>query len=390
MSLPVLQDEGGVATEPRVEKDDFVFIDTAEALADWTARMRVELEAHEDKRCCLDTEADSLHHFREKVCLLQVACAGHFALVDPLAISDMTPLLDLLNLGELWFHGADYDLTLLQRTYGWKPLKMRDTQIAARLVGHRHFGLAALVKDMVGIELSKASQKADWSRRPLPDVMLRYAVDDVRYLLFIADRLLGELRAQNREEWFVESCLDLQADVAERLVAPKEEPWRVQGSGRLQPRGLAFLREAWIWRESIAEERDLPCFRVMSNKQMLAYAEDFERGVEVSAPAGWRPRWKKAFSEVIKEALALPMGECPPRMKRPKSRFGEEERALVDRLCGARDQVANGLEIESSLLGSRGTLEQVVAAKSAEGLMMGWQKELMKEPLSWVQVGEGI
>ena len=390
MSLPVLQDEGGVATEPRVEKDDFVFIDTVEALADWTARMRVELEAHEDKRCCLDTEADSLHHFREKVCLLQVACAGHFALVDPLAISDMTPLLDLLNLGELWFHGADYDLTLLQRTYGWKPLKMRDTQIAARLVGHRHFGLAALVKDMVGIELSKASQKADWSRRPLPDVMLRYAVDDVRYLLFIADRLLGELRAQNREEWFVESCLDLQADVAERLVAPKEEPWRVQGSGRLQPRGLAFLREAWIWRESIAEERDLPCFRVMSNKQMLAYAEDFERGVEVSAPAGWRPRWKKAFSEVIKEALALPMGECPPRMKRPKSRFGEEERALVDRLCGARDQVANGLEIESSLLGSRGTLEQVVAAKSAEGLMMGWQKELMKEPLSWVQGGEGV
>lgn len=390
MSLPVLQDEGGVATVPRVEQDDFVFIDTAEALVNWTARMRVELEAHEDKRCCLDTEADSLHHFREKVCLLQVACAGHFALVDPLAISDMTPLLDLLNLGELWFHGADYDLTLLQRTYGWKPLKMRDTQIAARLVGHRHFGLAALVKDMVGIELSKASQKADWSRRPLPDVMLRYAVDDVRYLLFIADRLLGELRAQNREEWFVESCLDLQADVAERLVAPKEEPWRVQGSGRLQPRGLAFLREAWIWRESIAEERDLPCFRVMSNKQMLAYAEDFERGVEVSAPAGWRPRWKKAFSEVIKEALALPMGECPPRMKRPKSRFGEEERALVDRLCGARDQVANGLEIESSLLGSRGTLEQVVAAKSAEGLMMGWQKELMKEPLSWVQVGEGV
>ena len=390
MSLPVLQDEGGVATEPRVEPDDFVFIDTAEALADWTARMRVELEAHSDKRCCLDTEADSLHHFREKVCLLQVACAGHFALVDPLAISDMTPLLELLNLGELWFHGADYDLTLLQRTYGWKPLKMRDTQIAARLVGHRHFGLAALVKDMVGIELSKASQKADWSRRPLPDVMLRYAVDDVRYLLFIADRLLGELRAQNREEWFVESCLDLQADVAERMVAPKEEPWRVQGSGRLQPRGLAFLREAWIWRESIAEERDLPCFRVMSNKQMLAYAEDFERGGEVSAPAGWRPRWKKAFSEVLKEALALPIGECPPRMKRPKSRFGEEERALVDRLCGARDQVANGLEIESSLLGSRGTLEQVVAAKSAEGLMMGWQKELMKEPLSWVQGGAGV
>jgi ribonuclease D len=389
MSVNATQDQEGVAVAivGQGDPDDFVFIDTFEALSEWTTRMKGELERHADKRCCLDTEADSLHHFREKVCLLQVACAGHFALVDPLAISDMTPLLELLNLGELWFHGADYDLTLLQRTYGWKPLRMRDTQIAARLVGHRHFGLAALVKEMVGIELSKASQKADWSRRPLPDVMLRYAVDDVRYLLFIADRLLGELRAQGREEWFIESCLDLQADVAERLVAPKEEPWRVQGSGRLQPRGLAFLREAWIWRESIAEERDLPCFRVMSNKQMLAYAEHFERGDEVLPPAGWRPRWKKAFSEVLKEAQALPMADCPPRMKRPKSRFSDEERALVDRLCGARDQVANGLEIESSLLGSRGTLEQVVAAKSADGLMMGWQRDLMQEPLGWVQNG---
>ncbi len=386
MSRVTLNDEGGtgLATVEAGDSRDFVFLDTAEALQEWTAKMVLELAAHEDKRCCLDTEADSLHHYGEKICLLQVACAGHFALVDPLAISDMTPLLDLLNLGELWFHGADYDLTLLQRTYGWTPRQMRDTQIAARLVGHRHFGLAALVNDMVGIELSKASQKADWSRRPLPDVMLRYAVDDVRYLLLIADRLLAELRTHDREAWFIESCLDLQSDVAERLLLPREDPWRVQGSGRLQPRGLAFLREAWIWRESIAEERDLPCFRVMSNKQMLAYAEQFETGAEVAPPAGWRPRWKKAFFEVLKEAGSLPLADCPPRIKRPKSRFGEEERALVDRLCGARDQVAAQLEIESSLLGSRGTLEQVVAAKSAEGLMMGWQMDLMKEPLSWV------
>jgi ribonuclease D len=390
MSRHSLHDEGGgaVALVDTTEDKDFVFLDTAEALVEWTSRMQQELAAHEDKRCCLDTEADSLHHYGEKICLLQVSCAGHFALVDPLAISDMTPLLDLLNLGELWFHGADYDLSLLQRTYGWTPKGMRDTQIAARLVGHRHFGLAALVKDMVGIELSKASQKADWSRRPLPEVMLRYAVDDVRHLLFIADRLLAELRAKGREAWFVESCLDLQADVAERLLLPREDPWRVQGSGRLQPRGLAFLREAWIWRESIAEERDLPCFRVMSNKQMLAYAEQFETGAEVSPPAGWRPRWKKAFFEVLKEAGSLPLADCPPRIKRPKSRFSEEERALVDRLCAARDQVAAGLEIESSLLGSRGTLEQVVAAKSAEGLLMAWQMELMKEPLAWVVSGE--
>ena len=363
---------------------DFVFIDTAEALSQWVAQMRVAMAAHSDKRCCLDTEADSLHHYKEKICLLQVACAGHFALVDPLAVQDVSELLELLDEGELWFHGADYDLTMLKRTYGWAPKQLRDTQIAARLVGHRHFGLAALVREMVGIELSKASQKADWSRRPLPEVMLRYAVDDVRYLLVIADRLLVELKAKGREQWFTESCASLQADVEARIQTPKEDPWRVQGSGRLQPRGLAFLREAWIWRESIAEERDLPCFRIMSNKQMLAYAEQFEKGLEVAPPAGWRPRWKKAFAEVMQEAKALPLADCPPRQKRPKSRFSDDERSLVDELCSLRDKVAEGLGLESSLLGSRGTLEQVVAARSAEGLMMQWQRETLHEVLAKV------
>ncbi len=364
---------------------DFVYIDSQAALDAWVQEMEKALDAHADKRCCLDTEADSLHHYREKICLLQVACAGRFALVDPLAIADVSALFRLFDRGEIWFHGADYDLTMLQRTYGWTPARMRDTQIAARLVGHRQFGLAALVREMTGVELSKASQKADWSRRPLPEVMLRYAVDDVRYLLLIADRLLAELRAKDREQWFIESCASLQADVAERLQAPREDPWRVQGAGRLHPRGLAFLREAWIWRESIAEERDLPCYRIMSNKQMLAYAEQFEKGVEIQPPAGWRPRWKKAFGEVVREAQALPQGDCPQRLKRPKSRFGDEERALVDKLCEMRDRVALGLEVESSLLGSRGSLEQVVAERNAESQLMGWQREQLKEALRLVR-----
>jgi ribonuclease D len=364
---------------------DFVYIDTAEALAAWVAEMQVKLAACDDKRICLDTEADSLHHYREQICLLQVACAGEFALVDPLAIEDVSPLLDLLNSGELWFHGADYDLSLLLRTYNWVPRVMRDTQIAARLVGHRHFGLAALVREFVGIELSKASQKADWSRRPLPEVMLRYAVDDVRYLLFIADQLLAELREKGRMEWFAESCQTLQNDVAARLQQTREDPWRVQGSGRLHPRGLALLKEMWQWRDGVAEERNLPCFRVMSNKQMLGYAEAYEARQEVRPPAGWRPRWKRAFEQILKDVQETDAADWPQRMKRPKSRFSDDERALVDRLCGQRDGIAEGLGIESSLLGSRASLEQVVGARSADGILMEWQKGLLAAPLAVLQ-----
>jgi ribonuclease D len=367
---------------------DFLYIDTEAGLAAWVAEMRGLLSVSDDKRCCLDTEADSLHHYREKICLLQVCCAGKFALVDPLAIQDVTPLLDLLEETELWFHGADYDLSMLLRTYGWEPPVMRDTQIAARLVGHRQFGLAALVRELAGVELSKASQKADWSRRPLPDVMLRYAVDDVRYLLPIADHLLGELRAKGRMEWFEESCATLKRDVAARQDSQKEDPWRVQGSGRLHPRGLAFLRGMWEWRETAAEERDLPCFRVMSNKQMLAYAERFEAGGDVVPPAGWRPRWKRAFQQVLLDARELPAADCPARLKRPKSRFSDEQRALVDSLCQQRDRIAEGLEIESSLLGSRSTLEQVVAEGGAEGQLMDWQRSLLAGPLAAVPASD--
>ena len=119
------------------EVRDFEFIDTPAHLAEWIAASEAHLAATGENRCCLDTEADSLHHYHEKLCLLQVACAGRFALVDPLAVPDVTPLLGLLDRHELWFHGADYDLTMLRRTYNWAPRLIRDTQIAARLTGSR-------------------------------------------------------------------------------------------------------------------------------------------------------------------------------------------------------------------------------------------------------------
>ena len=365
---------------------DYVFLDTPEALMEWVAESAVALEACGDYRCCLDTEADSLHHFREKLCLLQVAIAGRFALVDPLAIQDVSCLLELLDRCEVWFHGADYDLTMLLRTYGWRPRQVRDTQIAARLLGQRQFGLAALVKEFFGPELSKASQKADWSRRPLTPVMLAYAVDDVRYLLPLADQFVASLRERNREHWFLTSCADLQQDVNDRLNEPREDPWRVQGSGRLHPKGLALLKAAWSWRERVADEKDLPCFRVMSNKQMLASAEQFEAGGSVAPPAGWRPRWKREFVQIVEDVVNGDPATFPARIKKQRGRFTDVERDQVDKLCVYRDQVAAGLNIESSLLGSRATLEQVVAARGeAEAFLLEWQSALLKDGLDSIR-----
>lgn len=367
------------AAEPK----DWVFIDTSAQLSDWVAEMREGLANSPDKRCCLDTEADSLHHYHEKLCLLQVNCAGSYALVDPLAVPDVDELLALLDANELWFHGADYDLTLLRRTYGWSPRVIRDTQIAARLLGARQFGLAALVKSHFDRDLCKASQKADWSRRPLPPNMLSYAVDDVRYLLPLADRLVAGLREKGREDWFHQSCRSLQDDVAARDEAPREDPWRVNGCGRLHPKGLALLEGMWVWREGIAQERDLPCFKIMSNKQMVAYAEQFEAGnTALMPPNGWRPRWKQQFQEIVASVLASPPSAWPQRPKKSKGRLSEAQRDAIDWLCNERDGIAKGLDIEPSLLGSRSTVEDLVVQRDPIAHLMPWQHELLFDALN--------
>jgi ribonuclease D len=371
-------------TPPVTVPGDYVFIDTPEQLQVWLQETEAHMQATGENRCCLDTEADSLHHYHEKLCLLQVACAGRYALVDPLAIEDVSGLLALLDRHELWFHGSDYDLTMLRRTYDWAPKVVRDTQIAARLVGFRQFGLAALIHAVFGLQLSKASQKADWSRRPLPDHMLSYAVDDVRYLIPLADYLMKLLREKEREAWFEDSCRDLQVDVAARSMTPKEDPWRVQGSGRLHSKGLAILKAMWDWREGIAMERDIPCYRIMSNKQMVSYAEIFESGGVMNPPGGWRPRWKKEFHDLIADVFRAGQSAWPQRVKKAKARLSDTQREQIDRLCVLRDKVAESLDIESSLLGSRSTLEEVVADEQGLNALMEWQRELLKEPLNTV------
>lgn len=372
----------GVEAEPGAGLPAGVhYVDTQEQLAALVERVhRVRREA-ECFRSCLDTEADSLHHYQEKLCLIQLAFGDEFALVDPLAIADMSPLIEALDEGEVWFHGADYDLTLLKRTYGWTPRHVRDTQIAARLTGSRQFGLAALIESHFQKTLSKASQKADWSKRPLSTTMLHYAVDDVRYLLELADILQGQLGAKARIPWFLQGCDALRDGVASRPTTPKEDPWRIQGSGKLHGRGLAVLKELWTWRDKIAQERDVPCFRVISNKQILDVAIAVERGVDVHPPAGWRPKWKRDF-ELILQTVSEGSEESWPQRLRPKgARLSDAARDQLDRLCQLRETLAAELDLEPALLGGRSVLEGVVA--TAEGVedLLPWQREVLGDHL---------
>src|SRR6266705_5919091 len=185
-------------------------------------------------RVAVDTEADSLHCYREKLCLVQislpaadvVAGIGNAGperrspnagrehrirlqrdyVVDPLADVDLEPLCAALERKEIVLHGADFDLRLLRRGLNFSARRLFDTVIGARLHGIREFSLAALVKRHFGVELGKGSQKANWGRRPLPARMIEYAMNDTHYLLPLADYLESQLRECERLDWVRQSC----------------------------------------------------------------------------------------------------------------------------------------------------------------------------------------
>jgi Ribonuclease D len=148
------------------------------------AELLPKLEAVD--RIAVDTEADSLHCYFEKLCLIQISLPGHDYLVDPLAEMDLAPLAQKLTGKEIVLQGADFDLRLLRRSIGFVATGVFDTVIAARLLGIRSFSLAALVETFFGVTLAKGSQKANWARRPLPQHMAEYA--DERHSLPVAAR----------------------------------------------------------------------------------------------------------------------------------------------------------------------------------------------------------
>jgi len=222
----------------------------------------------------MDLEADSLHHYREKVCLLQLSNRTDTWLIDPFAISDISPLSRLLAEPErlIVFHGGDYDIRSLHRDFRITVNRMFDTMIAAQFTGATEFGLAALLRENFGIELDKRFQKADWSKRPLTLEMADYAANDTANLLRLADILRNKLGELNRSGWVEEEC----ALVTTNRVQNRSDTslfMHCKGAGRLTPRQLAILEELLQLRELQASEMDRPVFKVIPSEPLMFISE---------------------------------------------------------------------------------------------------------------------
>jgi ribonuclease D len=327
--------------------------------------------------CALDTEADSLHRYRESLCLIQFASESESVLIDPLAIEDLSSLGDYLARATVWMHGADYDMTMLKRQFSELPAKVYDTQIGARLLGARKFGLGDLVSHYFGIELSKSSQKADWGKRPLSPKMVEYALNDVNYLLEMGEKIVRELAEKERLEWFEESCDAARKKVLERDDL-KEEVWRVQGSGKLEPLGLAYLKALWHWRDDEAKAWDRPSFMVAPNRQLLEWSIDLAGRRSVDLPRHFRSERIKRFKEALAIVESLSPSDWPERPQGKRRKRDRDFDRRLDRLLKARESQAAKLDIEGSLIAPRATLEALAADEAeASDVLLKWQRNCL-------------
>lgn len=375
---------------PQVRSDSgtsYIFINTETELDSVVRSMKTA------RTIALDTEADSLHHYYAKVCLIQMSWPGHTVIIDPLVSLDLSPLMEMLLKKTLILHGADYDLRMLRTSFGFRPGgEIFDTMLAAQLLGYGQFSLVALVERFVGLTLSKKGQKSDWSRRPLTDEQLQYAGDDTRYLGLIADRLEQELQRLGRMEWFRETCADMVASTAsDRPLRDPEEAWHIKGWSALKRQELAFLRQLWRWREKEAQKADLPSFKIMDNPLLLKLAvwsaanpqARLEEGPKL--PQHCTGHRRKALTAAIRTAAEMKEHAWPKiRRRRSSGNDWNKARMNIDGLQAQCADLARQLQITPSVLAPRaalesllrhhpGTVEEMVAVSP----LMKWQAEIL-------------
>ena len=335
----------------------------------------------------VDTEADSLHSYFDKVCLVQISIPDEDLIVDPLAGVNLEPFGALLANPDITkvFHGGDYDLRILHRDFGFVVRNLIDTSICAQLLGYEGLGLAALLQRHFNVTLNKTHQRADWSMRPLPPDMIDYAALDTHYLIALAAKLREELIALGRWTWALEEFSRLE-NVRYREVEDESENWRkVKNIGALDRRSLAIVRGLYHWRDALARKADRPPFKVMGNETIVEISKSRPASVRELSQTKGVPRYHvdrygRDLVNVVREAMEIPEGELPEKSE-PKAWIRDKTlENRVNRLKTVRDRVAKELKIDGSVLAPRHVLSAVATSGTLDvPAMREWQKQLLGE-----------
>ncbi len=299
----------------------------------------------------VDTESNSLHAYREQVCLIQFSTQKTDYVVDPLAFDDLSALGPIFNNPKIEkvFHAAEYDLICLRRDFGFGFANLFDTMHAARVLGYQFVGLDNLLADKFQFEIDKRHQKADWAMRPLTPAQLDYARLDTHFLFDLRDLLAAELQEQDRlqiaREDFVRACkVDLPVEKANGTS------WKRFGARKdISPRELTILSELCAGRDQIAERMNRPVFKVISDALLIDIARNLpEKDVDL-AGLGLSTKQIRLWGAEILEAVKR--GTVAPLVEREQAKRPNE--AMLKRLQkfkNWRKKVAEELKVESDIV----------------------------------------
>lgn len=367
-------------------REDFLYVQDRSALAAACERL-----ARADV-LCVDTEFLRDKTYFPKLCLIQIAAAGEVVCVDPLAIDDLSPLLELLyDPGKTKvFHAARQDLEILYHLRGTLPAPVFDTQIAAALLGaNDQVGYGALVQQVLGVELDKAHSRTDWSVRPLEPAQLQYAAEDVIHLCRLHERQVQRLAERGRLDWPQEDFAAL-TDPATYAPDPEQAWRRVKDARRLKGVQLAALQRLAAWRERRAMEADRPRRWIARDEVLVELA----RRMPASVAAMGRirglddklvQRHGQTLLGLLREAEALPREQWPTL--EPRRILTPEQDALVDALGAVVRLRAAEESLSPTMLATRATLEQLVAGDPDAAVLHGWRGALVGRDLQAFAAG---
>ncbi|MFN2459160.1 MAG: ribonuclease D [Candidatus Velthaea sp.] len=370
---------------------DVVIVDTPAALAVLVERVKGAA------RVGIDTEFHNERSYVAHLMVVQLAFADGVAIVDPIALSDLRPLIDALAGANVAGHALSSDLRILAEDYAKLPRAAFDTQVAAAFCGYGlTISLLDLVRELAGVTLRKSQTVSDWSTRPLTPKQIEYLVDDVRYLFTLADALEAKLRERGRDEWAREEMRTL-VELKNYRPDPNRLYFRISGNARMNRRELGILNELALLRDRLARERNIPLKFVIPDDVMAGLVSLRPKSVDELAQlrrldGGIRKHYGKPIVEAIARGEAIPEDRLPQRAPRP---LGAQREALVTTMAVLVNAVAAENDLPTTLLLPRIALERVArelpgSVDELEGLLAlaPWRRHLIVEPLWELLNGE--
>jgi len=347
-------------------------------------------EIAKSKAIALDIESNSRYRYPEQLCLIQLATLNTVFIIDTILMKEINPLKNILLNKSITkvIHGADYDIRSLDRHYGYQIHGIFETTIAAKFTGITKFGLANLIKDLLGIiiEKSKWLQQANWGRRPLSEEALEYAANDVLYLLTLKELLEKRLRDLGRMTWVTEECTRLE----ELRYEPKDletSYLNVKGANRLDGSSLAILKTLFMFREKEALRQHRPHYFIMPDSTLIYLATNPKE--DLSKTPGLGQTRLKRFGYRLQRVLTKGLA-APPIYREPQTTeyISDEQDQLLKRLKVWRELIGIELSLDQSLIWPRVSLERLsrdpntLDIEFSSGDIRHWQRQQFASSLS--------